>query len=169
MEIGDPRRLKKKFKKPKRPFEKERQAEELEFLGRFGLRNKREFWKMRTTLGNWRSLARKSRTMPQERAAEVQQTLINKLVKLGILGPDARFEDILLLTVEDILRRRLQSLVFEKGYAKTIYEARQFVVHGHIQVRGKKINAPSYIVKKEEEDMIGYTPSSPLSAVKEST
>ncbi len=124
---------------------------------------------MRTTLGNWRSLARKSRTMSQERAAEVQQTLINKLVKLGILGPDARFEDILLLTVEDILRRRLQSLVFEKGYAKTIYQARQFVVHGHIQVRGKKINAPSYIVKKEEEDMIGYTPSSPLSVVKEST
>jgi small subunit ribosomal protein S4 len=169
MEIGDPRRLKKKFKKPKRPFEKERQAEELEFLGRFGLRNKREFWKMRTTLGNWRSLARKSRTMPQERAAEVQQTLINKLVKLGVLGPDARFEDVLLLTVEDILRRRLQSLVFEKGFAKTIYQARQFVVHGHIQVRGKKINAPSYIVKKEEEDMIGYTPSSPLSTVKEST
>jgi len=124
---------------------------------------------MRTTLGNWRSLARKSRTMSQERATEVQQTLINKLVKLGILGPDARFEDILLLTVEDILRRRLQSLVFEKGFAKTIYQARQFVVHGHIQVRGKKINAPSYIVKKEEEDMIGYTPSSPLSAVKEST
>ncbi len=124
---------------------------------------------MRTTLGNWRSLARKSRTMPQERAAEVQQILINKLVKHGILGPDARFEDILLLTVEDILRRRLQTLVFEKGYAKTIYQPRQFVVHGHIQVRGKKINAPSYIVKKEEENMIGYTPSSPLSAVKEST
>ena len=124
---------------------------------------------MRTTLGNWRGLARKSRTMPQERAAEVQQTLITKLVKLGVLSPDARFEDILLLTVEDILRRRLQSLVFEKGFAKTIYQARQFVVHGHIQVRGKKINAPSYIVKKEEEDMIGYTPSSPLSAVKEST
>ena len=124
---------------------------------------------MRTTLGNWRSLARKSRTMPQERAAEVQQTLINKLVKLGVLGSDARFEDVLLLTVEDLLRRRLQSLVFEKGFAKTIYQARQFVVHGHIQVRGKKINAPSYIVKKEEEDMIGYTPSSPLSTVKEST
>ena len=124
---------------------------------------------MRTTLGNWRSLARQSRTMPQERAAEVQQTLINKLVKLGVLSSDARFEDVLQLTVEDLLRRRLQTLVFEKGYAKTIYEARQIVVHGHIQVAGKKINAPSYIVKKAEEDMIGYAPSSPLTAIKEST
>jgi len=122
---------------------------------------------MRTTLGNWRSLARQSRTMPQEKAIEVQQTLIKKLVKLGVLGSEAGFEDVLLLTVEDLLKRRLQTLVFEKGYAKTIYQARQFVVHGHIQVRGKKINAPSYIVKKEEEDMIGYTPSSPLSTVKE--
>ena len=124
---------------------------------------------MRTTLGNWRSLARQSRTMPQERAAEVQQTLINKLVKLGVLSSDARFEDVLQLTVEDLLKRRLQTLVFEKGYAKTIYEARQIVVHGHIQVAGKKINAPSYIVKKAEENMIGYAPSSPLTAIKEST
>jgi len=124
---------------------------------------------MRTTLGNWRRIARQSRSMPQERATEVQQTLIKKLVRLGVLGPDAGFKDVLLLTVEDLLRRRLQTLVFEKGYAKSIYQARQFVVHGHIQVRGKKINAPSYIVKKEEEDMIGYAPSSPLSAIKEST
>jgi small subunit ribosomal protein S4 len=124
---------------------------------------------MRTTLGNWRRIARQSRTLPQERAVEVQQTLIKKLVKLGILGPGAGFEDVLLLTVEDILKRRLQTIVFEKGFAKTIYQARQLVVHGHIQVRGKKINAPSYIVKKEEDDMIGFTPNSPLTAVKEST
>jgi len=124
---------------------------------------------MRTTLGNWRSIARKSRSMPQERAAEVQQTLINKLIKLGVLGPEAGFEDVLTLEVEDILKRRLQTIVFEKGLAKTIYQARQFVVHGHIQVEGKKINAPSYIVKKAEEDMVDYTAKSSLSVVKEST
>jgi len=124
---------------------------------------------MRTTLGNWRTLARKSRSMPPERATEIQQTLIKKLVTLGVLGPNAGFEDVLLLTVEEILKRRLQTIVFEKGLAKTIYQARQFVVHGHIQVGGKKINAPSYIVKKAEEDMVSYTAKSPLSVVKEST
>ena len=124
---------------------------------------------MRTMLGNWRSLARKSRSMPQERANEIQQTLIKKLVSLGVLGPDAGFEEVLLLTVDDLLKRRLQTIVFEKGLAKTIYQARQFVVHGHIQVRGKKINAPSYIVKKAEENMVSYVAKSPLSAIKEST
>jgi len=124
---------------------------------------------MRTILGNWRNIARKSRSMPQERATEIQQTLIKKLVSLGVLGPDAGFEDVLLLTVDDLLKRRLQSIVFEKGLAITIYQARQFVVHGHIQVRGKKINAPSYIVKKAEENMVSYVAKSPLSAIKEST
>ena len=142
-------------------------AEELEFLGKYGLRNKREFWKMRTMLGNWRRIARQSRTLSKERAAEVQETLSKKLIRLGVVGPEARFEDVLSLTVEDLLKRRLQTIVFEKGFAKTIYQARQFIVHGHIQVVGKKIDAPSYIVKKEEEDFIGYAPSSPLTTVKE--
>lgn len=165
--MGDPRRLKKKFKKPKHPFQKERMVEELEFLGKYGLRNKREFWKSRTILGNWRNMARHSRTLSKEQAIEVQQTLIRKLNRLGIIGPEAEFEDVLLLTVEDILKRRLQTLVYEKGLASTIYQARQYITHGHIQVGGKKINAPSYIVKKEEEDFIGFAPNSPLSVAKE--
>jgi small subunit ribosomal protein S4 len=167
--MGEPRRLKKKYKKPKHPYQKDRILEELEFLGKYGLRNKREYWKMRTILGDWRNIARQSRTLPDEQAKEVQQTLIKKLNRLGIIGSEAEFEDVLLITVEDILKRRLQTLVFEKGLASTIYQARQYVTHGHIQVKGKKINAPSYIVKKEEEDFIGYAPSSPLSTVKEKT
>ena len=165
--MGDPRRLKKKFKKPRNPFERERILEELQFIGKYGLRNKREFWKMRTIVGNWRDLARKSRTLPSEQMVDVQQTLIKKLVKLGILGQEADFDDVLLIGVEDLLKRRLQSLVFEKGFAQTIYHARQLVVHRHIQINGKVINAPSYIVKKDQEDYIGLTATSPLSAAKQ--
>ena len=124
---------------------------------------------MRSMLVNWRRIARQSRTLSKERAAEVQETLSKKLIRIGVVGPEARFEDVLSLTVEDLLKRRLQTLVFEKGFAKTIYQARQFIVHGHIQVIGKKIDAPSYIVKKDEEDFIGYAPSSPLTTVKEKT
>jgi len=167
IKIGDPRRLKKKFKKPKHPYRKERILEELEFLGKYGLRNKREFWKMRTILGNWRKIARESRTLSQEQTIAAQQELIKKLNKLGILGPEAEFEDILLLTVEDILKRRLQTLVFEKGLATTVYEARQKIVHKHIAIGEKLINSPSYIVKREEEALIRFAPSSPFTQIKE--
>jgi small subunit ribosomal protein S4 len=101
--MGDPRRLKKKFKKPAHPYEKERIMEELEFLGKYGLRNKREFWKSRTMLGKWRNIARQSRSLSREQAVEVQTTLIRKLQRLGVMGPEAEFEDVLLLTVEDVL------------------------------------------------------------------
>lgn len=164
--MGDPRRQKKTFKKPKHPFQRERLAEELEYLGRFGLRNKREFWKSRTKLGNWRNLARHSRTLPKEEAKEVQNTLIKKLNRLGILGPDAEFEDVLLLNVEDVLKRRLQTLVYDHGLSSTIYGARQLIVHGHVSVAGKKINSPSYLVKKEEEELISFAANSPYAASK---
>ncbi|MFX1567878.1 MAG: 30S ribosomal protein S4 [Promethearchaeota archaeon] len=167
--MGDPRRLKKKFKKPRHPYQKERILEELEYLGKYGLRNKREYWKMRTMLGKWRNIARQSRTLSKEQAVEVQQTLIKKLNRLGVIGSEAEFEDVLLLTTEDLLKRRLQTLVYEKGFASTIYQARQYITHGHIQVGGKRIDAPSYIVKREEEELIGFAPSSPLSAAKEKT
>jgi len=160
--MGDPRRNKKKYKKPKRPFEKERLTEELEYLGRYGLRNKREFWKSRTMLGNWRGIARHSRTLPKEEALEVQTTLIKKLNRLGILGSEAEFEDVLLLNVEDVLKRRLQTLVYEHGLSSTIYGARQLIVHGHVSVAGKKIDSPSYIVKKEEEELIMFAANSPF-------
>jgi small subunit ribosomal protein S4 len=165
--MGDPRRLKKKFKKPRVPFEKERIMEELEFLGKYGLRNKREFWKTRSILGNWRNIARQSRTLPKEQAVEVQRTLIKKLNRLGVIGEQAEFEDLLLLTVEDLLKRRLQTLVYEKGLAQTIYEARQKIVHKHIAIGDKIINSPSYIVKQTEEDLIRFAPNSPFTQVKE--
>ena len=101
--MGDPRRLKKKFKKPKQPFEKERMMEELEFLGKYGLRNKREFWKSRTILANWRNIARQSRKLPSEVAVEVQQELIQKLNRLGILGPEAEFDDVLLFIQSNVV------------------------------------------------------------------
>jgi small subunit ribosomal protein S4 len=119
---------------------------------------------MRSILGNWRRIIRNSRTLPEERAAEVQQTLLNKLNRLGVLGPESTFEDVLQLNVEDVLRRRLQTLVFEKGLSKTIYHARQLIVHKHIQVGNKVINSPSYLVKRKEEDLISFSPRSPFSS-----
>lgn len=160
--MGDPRRLKKKYKTPAHPWQKERILEELGFLGIYGLRNKREFWISKTIIGNFRNIARESRTFTKEKAAAAQKVLIKKLNRLGLLGPEASLEDVLLLTAEDVLKRRLQTFVYEKGLARSIHQARQMIVHGHICVGEKRIDAPSYIVQRDEEDLVRFAPSSPF-------
>ena len=47
-----------------------------------------------------------------------------------------------------LLERRLDNVVYRAGWASTRPQARQFVSHGLIQVDGKRVNIPSYRVKK---------------------
>jgi len=47
-----------------------------------------------------------------------------------------------------LLERRLDNVVYKLGFARNIREARQMVNHGHILVNNKKVNIPSYLVKK---------------------
>lgn len=54
------------------------------------------------------------------------------------------------------LETRLDNLVYRFGFAKTRYQARQFVSHNHVLVNGKKINIPSYQVR--EGDVISLSP-----------
>ncbi|MBN1234333.1 MAG: 30S ribosomal protein S4 [Candidatus Coatesbacteria bacterium] len=49
-----------------------------------------------------------------------------------------------------LLERRLDNIVLKLGIAPSIYAARQVVNHGHIQVNGKKVDIPSYLVKKSD-------------------
>ncbi|MBL7999264.1 MAG: 30S ribosomal protein S4 [Candidatus Kapabacteria bacterium] len=49
-----------------------------------------------------------------------------------------------------ILESRLDSLVFRAGLARTIFGARQCVRHGHIEVNGKRVNIPSYMVQPND-------------------
>ncbi|PZN11550.1 MAG: 30S ribosomal protein S4 [Bacillota bacterium] len=46
-----------------------------------------------------------------------------------------------------LLETRLDNLVYRLGFAPTIWAARQLVVHGHIQVNGRKVDRPSYQVR----------------------
>ena len=46
-----------------------------------------------------------------------------------------------------MLERRLDSVVFRMGFARTRREARQIVGHKHVLVNGKCINIPSYLIK----------------------
>ena len=46
-----------------------------------------------------------------------------------------------------LLERRLDSVVFRMGFARTRREARQIVDHKHVLVNGKCVNIPSYLIK----------------------
>ncbi len=49
------------------------------------------------------------------------------------------------------LERRLDNMVYRFGFASSRAEARQFVLHGHFRVNGKKVTIPSYLVKPGDE------------------
>ena len=50
-----------------------------------------------------------------------------------------------------ILESRLDNLVYRLGFASSIRQARQMVVHGHVRVNGQKIDIPSYRVNIGDE------------------
>ena len=64
------------------------------------------------------------------------------------------------LQVNDLLLRRLQTIVHKKLNFKTPYQARQAIVHGHVMIEDNIITIPSYIVKTEEESKIHLKPES---------
>jgi len=160
--MGDPKKPKKKYETPRFPWRSDILESELRLLGEYGLRNKRELWRHRTMLSKFRGIARSLLGMPASRRTTLERQLLGKLKRLGILSENAVLDDVLDLTVESILERRLQTIVFRRGLAKTIHQARQLIVHGHIAIDGKKVFSPSYIVPKNEEDKIEYAPTSPL-------
>lgn len=145
------KRWRKKYEKPTKPWDKARIEREKQLLKNFGLRRKREIWRAEALLRKYRRLARE---LIAKKDKEKEKIIIQKLRRFGILDKGTTLDDILGLTVEDILKRRLQTIVFEKGFANTIKQARQLIVHGHVMINGRKIVYPSYLVPKEEEDKI---------------
>ncbi|MEM5815391.1 MAG: 30S ribosomal protein S4 [Candidatus Aenigmatarchaeota archaeon] len=145
------KRFRKKYKKPKRLFDKYFLQEEKEIIREYGLKRKRELWRAKEILRKYRRLARKLNAI---RDKDQEKILLQKLYKLGLVDENGNLDRVLDLTVKDILERRLQTIVYKKGLANTIKQARQFIVHGHVKINGRKIIYPSYLVPRDEEDKI---------------
>jgi len=152
--MGDPKKSRKKYKRPRTPWEKERILKEREIKQKYGLKNKREIWRVKTIVDNFRAQARKLLGSTGEEREKLEKQLISKLVRWGLLNENSELSDVLRLTTEDLLERRLQTIVYRKGLARTIKQARQLVVHKHVLIGDRIVNKPSYIVKKDEEDKI---------------
>ncbi|MEM3699397.1 MAG: 30S ribosomal protein S4 [Candidatus Bathyarchaeia archaeon] len=160
--MGDPKKQRKKYEKPRFPWRTDVLQEELKLLGQYGLRNKHELWRHETMLSKFRGIARSLIGKAPEERGKMEKELLTRLKRLGILPETAVLDDVLDLTVEDILERRLQTIVFRKGLAKTIHQARQLITHGHISIGKQRVTVPGYMVTREEENQIAYTPKSPI-------
>jgi small subunit ribosomal protein S4 len=101
--------------------------------------------------------------MAAEERSKPQKQLLDRLHRLGILPETAALDDVLDLSLEDLLERRLQTLVFRKGLAKSIHQARQLITQGHVAIEERRVSSPSYLVLRDEEAKINYSPTSPLS------
>ncbi len=154
--MGDPKKHRKKYERPYKPWDRKFLEESNRLAGEYGLRNKRELLRVSYLARKYRRIARELIANPEEAERELEPVL-KKLKRLGVLSQDATLDDMLDLSVEQFLERRLQTLVWRKGFAKTPYMARQLITHGHIRVAGRRIKQPGYLVTLDEEDKIECT------------
>ncbi|MEJ5292297.1 MAG: 30S ribosomal protein S4 [Candidatus Methanosuratincola sp.] len=153
--MGDPKKSRRKWQGPRHPWRKDSLVSELALLGKYGLRNKRELWTAETRLKSFRKRASEILAIedPVVREAE-EKKLVQRLASLGLLNEDAVLDNVLSLNVENILDRRLQSVLLKLGFASTPYQSRQFIVHGHVLLEGRRITSPGYLVKRDDEPKI---------------
>lgn len=176
--MGHPKRRKKTYEKPRRPWVLQRIKDEKELVEKYGLKNKREILKAASIIKNYRReirniLAEIAGRKPTEHAMRKKEDILASFKRLGILKErvvegeseveSSGLEDVLALGIEDIMERRLQTRVYKRGLANSLRHARQLIVHGHIAVDGRRITIPSYTVSLGEEKGIGYYRHAPVS------
>lgn len=152
--MGDPRKSRKTFSRPRKIWTSDQLSAELYVIGSYGLRNKRELWKAQTEVASFRNQARALLALPAEDRRQREIKLLKYLGRLGLIDETAALDDILNLKIEHLLERRLQTMIMRKINTKSPYAARQIVVHGHVSIGDRFVNLPGHIVRKEEENRL---------------
>ena len=146
--MGDIKRKRKKYKRPKRPFDKDRIDEENVLARNYGLKNKKEIWKAEAEISKIRRRAK----MLIPKSDEERKEFFAKLNKQGFKVSDT--SDVLALTKEDWFKRRLQTIVFKKKFTASVRQARQLIAHKHVLVNSKAVSSPGFMVTLDLEDKI---------------
>jgi small subunit ribosomal protein S4 len=150
--MGDIKRKRKKYEKPRKMFDSVRIKEENVLVNAYGLKNKREIWKAKSVTSKIRKRAKSLISKSDEEI----NTFIEKLKQRGILVEN--ISDVLALGEKDILERRLQTVLFKKKLANTPRQARQLITHKYVLVNGRVVNTPSFWVSRDLEGQIELKP-----------
>lgn len=160
--MGAPKKQKRKYETPPKPYDRARLERERKMRQDFGLRRKKEIWRAESML---RSFRQRARALQARRDEEKEKALFATVRRLGL--PCKGLDEVLEIRLEDMLARRLQTIVHRKGLAQTARQARQLIVHGHVSVGGRKVVWPSYIVGQGQDGSITLDPKIMQAAVKE--
>lgn len=163
--MGEPKFSRPKYDTPSHPWKAQRIEEEHAMRDNHGLKNMKEIWKAKSQLRRHRRQAMRLIGMvdtTEGHGKREMEDLLHSLYSKGFIEANAELGDILSLSTEDVLSRRLQAQVYYKGLACTMKQARQLVVHGQICIGEQKVTIPSYPVSRDEENELCYHPSSDL-------
>jgi len=160
--MGDPRKIRKKYETPMHPWVRSRIEEERGLERSYGTHNKTELYKMTSALTRFKDRAKSLVSRTDAQAVIERQHLMDRMVALGLIKPGANLDDILGLTIHNVMKRRLQTLLVEKLLARTMKQARQLITHGHVIVNDRVVTSPSYLVTVAEESMIRFKHNSPF-------
>ena len=150
-------------KTPRKPFDKDRLINELRIIGQYGLRCKREAWRVQLTLAKIRKAARGLMTLDDTDPRRLFEgdALLRRMVRLGLLKENERKLDYILgLTLNQFMERRLQTVVAEKKLANSLHHARVLIRQRHIAVGKQMVNIPSFMVRVSSEQHIQMAPTS---------
>ncbi len=162
--MGDPKKLKKKYQSPVHPWNKNAIETERKLKNDYGLVNKKEIYIAISFLKKYKDISKKLIADKSTQAEKEKKMIIEKLLRLGLLPVGAPLDQILGLETKDILDRRLQSILFRKGFARSMKQARQFITHRHVLIGNKQITSPSYLLTLEEESQLTFKPTSALAS-----
>ncbi|MBW2991989.1 30S ribosomal protein S4 [Candidatus Woesearchaeota archaeon] len=160
--MGDPGKKRRKYSGPNHPWSKERIDEENILRKEYGTKNKKEIYRLDSLLRKFKGEAKRLIPLTSEQAELEKKQLLAKLQALKLLPQDAKLDNVLAISLKDLMERRIQTLLVRKGLARTPKQARQFITHKHVMVNGKLITSPSTLLAVEQEGTLEFIPTSTL-------
>lgn len=163
--MGLPIKHRKKYISHKQRWDKKTIEDEAVLVNDYSLKNKKEIRKVEFLIAKFKKIAKELNKTDESKKSEQAVHFLESLKTKGFLAQEAdSLDQILDMSLRDVLERRLSNVVYKNKLAKTPKQARQFIVHRHVTVGGKVIDSPSYSVSLKEEVLVGFIGTSSLAS-----